>query len=109
VEQSFGTEIQCLATTMQTIFFVDQKEISQDRQHSKTYGRIICSYQEQKKDAYCTCITMGRNLINYPGNCGTPMADLLTVKLLFNSIISTPQAKLICIDIKDFYLCTPMS
>jgi hypothetical protein len=33
---------------------------------------------------------------------------LLTVKLLFNSVISTPQAKFMCIDIKDFYLCTPM-
>jgi hypothetical protein len=52
---------------------------------------------------------MGGNLINYPGDCGTPTADLLTVKLLFNSVISTPQAKFMCINIKDFYLCTPMS
>jgi hypothetical protein len=52
---------------------------------------------------------MGGNLINYPGDCGTPTAGLLTVKLLFNSVLSTPQAKFICIDIKDFYLCTPMS
>jgi hypothetical protein len=51
---------------------------------------------------------MGGNLINYPGDCGTPTADLLTVKLLFNSIISTPNAKFMSIDIKDFYLCTPM-
>ncbi len=52
---------------------------------------------------------MGGNLINYPGNCGTPMADLLTVKLLLNSIISTPNAKFMSIDIKDFYLNTPMA
>ena len=51
---------------------------------------------------------MGGNLINYPGECGTPAADLLTVTLLFNSIISTPNAKFMSIDIKDFYLCTPM-
>ncbi len=51
---------------------------------------------------------MGGNLINHTGNCGAPTADLLTVKLLFNSIISTPYAKFMCIDIKDFYLCTPM-
>jgi hypothetical protein len=107
--KSFETEIQCLATTTQMILFVDQKEISHDRQHSKTYGGIVYNYREQKKDAYCTRITMGGNLINYPGNCRTPMAHLLTVKLLFNSVISTPQAKFTCIDIKDFYLCTPMS
>ena len=51
---------------------------------------------------------MGVNLINYPGNCGTPTADLLTVKLMLNSIISMPNAKFMTIDIKDFYLMTPM-
>jgi hypothetical protein len=107
--KSFGTEILCLATTTETIFFVDRKEIPQDRQHDITYGCICCNYWEQKKDAYQTHITMGGNLINYPGDCGTPTADLLTVKLLFNSVISTPQAKFMCIDIKDFYLCTLMS
>ena len=51
---------------------------------------------------------MGGNLINYPGDCGTPTADLLTIKLIFNSIISTPNAKFMNIDIKDFYLMTTM-
>jgi len=41
-------------------------------------------------------------------DCGTPTVDLLTVKLMFNSIISTPNAKFMTIDIKDFYLMTPM-
>jgi hypothetical protein len=41
---------------------------------------------------------------------GTPTAYLLTVKLLVNSIISTPtNAKIMTIDIKDFYLNTPMA
>ena len=52
---------------------------------------------------------MGGNLINYPGNCGTPTADLLTVKLLRNSIIFTSNTKFMSIDIKDFYLKTPMA
>ena len=51
---------------------------------------------------------MGGNLVNYPNDCGTPTADLLTVKLLLNSIISTANAKFMTIDIKDFYLMTPM-
>ena len=37
-----------------------------------------------------------------------PTADLLTVKLLLNSIISTTNAKFMTLDIKDFYLMTPM-
>ncbi len=51
---------------------------------------------------------MGGNLVNYPGDCGTPTADLLTVKPLLNSIISTPNAKFMTPDLKDFYLMTPM-
>jgi hypothetical protein len=51
---------------------------------------------------------MGGNLINYPDYCGTPTADLLTVKLMFNSIISTPNEKFLTIDIKVFYLMTPI-
>ena len=46
--------------------------------------------------------------MNYPGDCGTPTADLLTVKLLLNSVISTEGAKFMTIDIKNFYLNTPM-
>ena len=50
----------------------------------------------------------GGDQINYPDNCGTPTADLLTVKLLLNSIVSTLHAKFMTIDIKDVYLMTPM-
>jgi hypothetical protein len=47
--------------------------------------------------------------VHFPGNAGTPTADLLTVKLLINSIISTAGAKFMTMDIKDFYLNTPMA
>ena len=51
---------------------------------------------------------MGGNIGNYPGDCGTPTADLLKVKLLLNSIIFTPNAKFMTLNLKDFYLMTPM-
>ena len=35
--------------------------------------------------------------------------DLLTVKILLNSIITTLNAKFMPIDLKDFYLMTPMT
>jgi len=105
---SFGKEIRWVATTTETIFFISKTDIPQDRKGDETYGRIVCVYREGKKDTYRTRITIGGNLINFPGDCGTPTADLITVKLLFNSIISTPNAKFMYIDIKDFYLCTPM-
>ncbi len=106
---SFGTEIRGLATTIETIFFISKMDIPRNRRGNVTYGRVLCIYREGKKDKYRTRITMGGNPINYPDDCGTPTADLLTVKLLLNSIISTPNAKFMSIDIKDFYLCTPMA
>jgi hypothetical protein len=39
---------------------------------------------------------------------GTPMADMTLVKILLNSIISTKGAKCVILDLKDFYLNTPM-
>jgi hypothetical protein len=51
---------------------------------------------------------MGGNLVNYPGNCRTPTANLLMVKLLLDSIISTPNAKCMTLDLKDFYQMMPM-
>jgi hypothetical protein len=47
-------------------------------------------------------------LIDYPGEVSTKTADLCTAKLLFNSIISTPDAQFMTGDLKDFYLETPM-
>jgi hypothetical protein len=107
--KSFGTEIRRLATATETIFFIDKQDIPNTRKGDITYGRIVCTYRDGKKDKYRTRITMGGNLINYPGDCGTPTADLLTIELLLNSIISTPHAKFMSIDIKDLYLKTPMT
>ena len=52
---------------------------------------------------------MGGDRINYPGDGGTPTACLLTVKLLVNSVVSTAGAELMTLDIKNFYLNTPLA
>ena len=105
---SFGKEIRQLAIATKTIAFLTKQQTPRERRNDITYGRIVCAYHTEKNDPYRTRITMGGNLINYPGDCETPTADLLTVKLMFNSIISTPNAKFMMINIKDFYLMTPM-
>jgi hypothetical protein len=106
--KSFGTEICRLATMTETIFFIKKSNIPEDRKKDETYARIVCVFHDGKKDKYRTHITMGRNLVNYPGDCGTPTVNLLTVKLLLNSIISTPNAKFMTLNLKNFYLMTPM-
>lgn len=51
---------------------------------------------------------MGGNLINYPDDVSTKTADIVTVKLLLNSVVSTPGARFASADISNFYLDTPM-
>jgi hypothetical protein len=106
--KSFGTEIRCLATTTETIFFIKKDEIPQERKGDETYAQIVCVYRNGKKDKYRKCISIGRNLVNYLGDCRTPTADLITVNLLLNSIISMPHSKFMTLNLKDFYHMTPM-
>jgi hypothetical protein len=54
-------------------------------------------------------LVAGRDRVHYPGNTGTPTANLLTVSILINRIISTAGAKFMTMDIKDFYLNIPMA
>ena len=92
--KSFSMEICRLVTTTETIFFKCKDEIPHDRRKDITYGRVVCTYHSEKKDPYQTRLTMGGNLVNYPDDCRTPTADLPTVKLLLNSVISTTTPSL---------------
>jgi hypothetical protein len=49
------------------------------------------------------------DIVHHPFDTGTPTTNLLTVKLLHNSVISTPGARFFTMDIKNFYLCIPMT
>ena len=65
------------------------------------YGRIICNIRPEKVNELNQCrITVGGIRINYPFDVATPTADLLTAKLLINSIISTEGIQFSSIDIK---------
>ena len=74
-----------------------------------TYVCIFVNYRLEKSDPDRVRLTVGGNCMNYPGNCGTPTANMLTVKLILNSVISTKGAKFMSIYIKNFYLHTPMA
>ena len=47
---------------------------------------------------------VGRNWLDYTGTLTTPTATVTTAKYLFNSVVSTPNAKCVIVDIKYFYL-----
>ena len=74
-----------------------------------TYARIVSEIRPQKPDPHRIRMTAGGNLIIYPGDKSQPTADLLTAKILFNSVISTPHAKFMTIEIKNMYLMSNMT
>ena len=65
-------------------------------------------YRAHKDDPNRVRITVGGNLINNPGELTTRTADLTTKKVMWNSVISTRNARYMCADVKNFYLCTPL-
>ena len=91
-----------------TIFFIDKVDITADRWKDVTYGRIFVSYRPENSDPNRTRLTVRVNIVNYPGDCGTPTTDLLIVKLFLNSTISTPGSRFMTLNIKYLYLMTPM-
>ena len=73
-----------------------------------TYVRVVPDYRPQKDDPYRIRITAGGNLIKRNMELTTRTADMLTAKLMWNSVISTPGAQYAGMDIKNFYLGTRM-
>jgi Reverse transcriptase (RNA-dependent DNA polymerase) len=85
-----------------TCIFISRKDIPQGKK--ATYIRIVSEMRPQKADPYRVRCTVGGNQIDFPGDKSTKVAELVTIKILFNNIVSTDGAKAGCIDIKDFYL-----
>ena len=69
-----------------------------------TYGIIVGEIQPQKYETHCTQLTVGENIINFPGDITTPTVDLTAAKLIFNSFLLTQNEKLRWYNISNFYL-----
>ena len=75
-----------------TVFFIPQEKLPAGR--TVTYGRIVAEIIPQKAETHRTRITVGGNSINFPGDVTTPTADIITAKLIFNSVLSKKMRNL---------------
>ena len=89
-----------------TIKFIRFDEMPADR--TATYLRTVSTDRLQKENPRRVRCTVGGDRIEYPGDVSTKTASLASFKLLLNSVVSTPNAQFMTMDIKDFYLQTPM-
>ncbi len=72
------------------------------------YACIVINHQPQKDDPNRVRITVGGNLINYPYELTTRTADIVSAKIMWNSVVSTPGAKFGGANINNMYLETPL-
>jgi hypothetical protein len=77
-----------------TVFYMSHEEINNiPKDHTITYARTVIAFRPQKANPNRVRITVGENLITYPAEVTTRTADMVTSKILWNSVVSTPGAK----------------
>jgi hypothetical protein len=89
-----------------TFFFVELTNIPKYRRIS--YGKIDCDYKPHKIEKERVRLTVGGDRLDYTGDVATSTADITTFKILINSTLSTADAAMMMIDIKNYYLGTPL-
>jgi hypothetical protein len=90
--------------------FIPRDKVPRARAKDVTYGLVTCFIRTKKiEEPNRTRLVAGGDRVHYPFDAGMPTANLLTIKLLINSMVSTPGARFFTMDIKNFYLCMPMT
>jgi hypothetical protein len=89
-----------------TCFFIKLTNILKDIKI--TYGKIVCNYKPHKKETERVRLTVGGDRLDYSSDVATSTADITTFKILINSTLSTEDAAMMMMDIKNYYLGTPL-
>jgi hypothetical protein len=92
-----------------TIFYLSHAEIlSIPKDRTVTNGRIVIDHHPQKEDPDRARITVDGNLIKYPFELTTRTANMLSLKIMWNSVISTPDAQFARANIKNMCIKNPL-
>jgi hypothetical protein len=111
-KRGFGNEVGRLFQGIRNIrgtdtcFFVELTNITKDRKI--TYGKIVCDYKPHKKEKEHVRLTVGGDRLDYSGDIATSTADITPFKIIINSTLSTAYAAMMMMDIKKYYLGTPL-
>jgi hypothetical protein len=97
---------QRMPTGTNTIFFIPRSSVPVGRK--VTYGRLVSTIRPTKDETHRVRVTVGGDRLDFPGITTTQCASLTTTKCLLNSTLSTPGARFMVLDIKNFYYGTPM-
>ena len=96
-------------TPQDALDFISFDEVPRDRK--VTYANFVCDYRPLKTEKFRVRMTIGGDKLDYHEDTASPTASLFETKLLINSVISDHKrynSKFCSINIKDFFLTTPM-
>jgi hypothetical protein len=93
-------------TGTDTCFFTKLKNIPEDRKI--TYGKIVCDNKPHKQEKERVRLTVVGDKLDYSGDVATSTADITTFKIIINITLSTEDAAMMMMYIKNYYLGTPL-
>ncbi len=93
------------------MFVMTHNEIAHAYHEKKffTIANSVIDYHPQKNDPNQIQITAMGNLITYNGELSVHTANIIMAKLHWNSVVSTPNASYMCLDIKKLILPLPLN
>jgi hypothetical protein len=89
-----------------TCLFIKLTNIPKERKI--TDKEIACDCKPHKKEKERVRLTVGGDILDYSGDVATSTDDITTFKILINSTLSTEDAAMMIMDIKNYYLSTPL-
>jgi hypothetical protein len=106
-EHAATEEFERLINQTNTMHFIDHSTKPSNRLAS--YYNPQCEKKlKQNHLVYRIRGTVGGNVSDYDGDRTAWTADLETVKILLNAVVSDENSEWMTVDIKDFYLGTPL-
>jgi hypothetical protein len=85
-----------------TAFCVDLASIPKDRKIA--YGKLVCNFKPNKIEKHRVRLMVGGDILGINGETATSTADITTFKILINSTLSTKDAKIMMMNIDNYYL-----
>ena len=89
-KRSFANELGQLAQGIRnikgtdTIHFIPKSKVPFGEK-TVTYVNVVCNIKPDKEEHFCTCLTVGGNLLEYTEKLSPPTASVTTSKCLLNT------------------------
>ena len=69
---------------------------------------MLCDIRPQKEETHQLRMTAGGDRLDYSGDTSTESVGLETIKIQWNSVLSTPKARYTAMGISNMYLNTKL-